>query len=111
MIHPLPFVFDLNSGSYSNWAVGYTLEQHTNYRANVQRLWFAGEASSSEYWGYLHGAYYEGEMAAEEIAPCVKGRPGCFDRKRYVDLKGEPEKNYNHTSGFQNKIERLVNQD
>jgi polyamine oxidase len=30
-------------GSYSNWPPGTSLEMHQNLRANVDRLWFAGE--------------------------------------------------------------------
>ena len=29
---------------------------HQNLRANVGRVWFAGEATSAEYYGFLHGA-------------------------------------------------------
>jgi polyamine oxidase len=34
-------------GSYSNWPVGTTLEMHQNLRANVGRLYFAGEVCYS----------------------------------------------------------------
>ncbi|KAF4217585.1 hypothetical protein CNMCM8980_003529 [Aspergillus fumigatiaffinis] len=51
-------------GSYSNWPVGTTLEIHQNLRANVQRLWFAGEATSSAYFGFAHGAWQSGESTA-----------------------------------------------
>ncbi|RDL37527.1 Amine oxidase [Venustampulla echinocandica] len=40
-------------GSYSNWPPGLSLETHQNLRANVERLWFAGEATSVEYFGFL----------------------------------------------------------
>ena len=55
-------------GSYSNWPAGTTLEMHENLRANVGRLYFAGEATSAEYFGFLHGAWYEGREAGERIA-------------------------------------------
>ena len=42
-------------GSYSNWPVGMTLEKHQNLRANVNRLYFAGEATSAQYYGFLQG--------------------------------------------------------
>lgn len=95
-------------GSYSNWATGYTLEQHTNFRANLARLWFAGEATSSEYWGYLQGAFYEGKLAGQEVAACAKGGDACAERKRYSSLAGSPESWFNETSGFQNPIKKLV---
>jgi polyamine oxidase len=47
-------------GSYSNWPPGTTLEMHQNLRANVGRLYFAGEATISEYGGFIHGAWFEG---------------------------------------------------
>ena len=42
-------------GSYSNWPPGTSLEMHQNLRSNVGRVYFAGEATSSEYYGFLHG--------------------------------------------------------
>ena len=47
-------------GSFSNWPPGTTLEMHQNFRANVGRLWFAGEATSAQFYGWLHGAWTEG---------------------------------------------------
>lgn len=45
-----------------------TLEKHQNLRANVDRLWFAGEATSAEYYGFLHGAWFEGRDVGMRIA-------------------------------------------
>lgn len=42
-------------GSYSNWPPGLTIETHQNLRANVGNLYFAGEATSAEYYGFLQG--------------------------------------------------------
>ena len=42
-------------GSYSNWPPMTSLEDHQNLRANLGRLWFAGEATSAEYFGFLQG--------------------------------------------------------
>ena len=61
-------------GSYSNWPPGLTLQGHQNLRANNDRLWYAGEATSQEYYGYLHGAYYEGKRAGEQVAACLQGK-------------------------------------
>lgn len=111
---PLDFVYHRwgmtpwSYGSYSNWATGYSLEQQTNFRANLDRLWFAGEATSSEFFGYLHGAFYEGKIAGEEVSACVKGRASCAGRARYPDLRGDPEKYYNQTAGFQFSIEKTI---
>jgi len=44
-------------GSYSNWPPGLGIETHQNLRANLGRLWFAGEATSAEYFGFLQGMF------------------------------------------------------
>ncbi len=59
-------------GSYSNWPPGTTLEMHEKLRANVGRLYFAGEATSSQYFGFLHGAWFEGQEAGNTIAVSLK---------------------------------------
>ncbi|KAH9968000.1 amine oxidase [Russula dissimulans] len=67
----------LYRGSYSNWPSSFLKGHHTNLRATVQQtLWFGGEATSFKYFGYLHGAYYEGQNMAEEIARCIEDG-GC----------------------------------
>ena len=83
-------------GSYSNWPAGTTLEMHQNLRANVGRLYFAGEAMSAEYFGFLHGAWFEGQEVGERIAgqittECVNTGSGCGDYNRYEVLRGTTE--------------------
>ncbi|KZT69427.1 amine oxidase [Daedalea quercina L-15889] len=59
-------------GSYSNWPSSFFNGHHQNLRATVeQRLWFAGEATSEKYFGFLHGAYFEGLYVATELAACI----------------------------------------
>lgn len=151
-------------GTYSNWAAGYTLDQFVNFRANLDRLWFAGKVSKAECskaipitggsavnnadqldrrgdqrrvlglpsrvsllslsfvdishkdqivallrraYADKRRAYYEGKFAANEVAACGKGLETCSDRKRYTDMRGDPERKYNHASGFQDDIEYL----
>ncbi|KAI1378388.1 putative flavin-containing polyamine oxidase [Hypoxylon crocopeplum] len=65
-------------GSYSNWPVGMTLEKHQNLRANVDRLWFAGEATSAQYYGFLHGAWFEGRDVGMRIAGLL-GHGGNYE--------------------------------
>ncbi|KAJ8522164.1 hypothetical protein ONZ45_g1243 [Pleurotus djamor] len=55
---PIDFFFPrwhsdpLYRGSFSNWPPLFTKEHQDNLRANVgERLWFAGEATSSKYYG------------------------------------------------------------
>ncbi|KAG2091616.1 hypothetical protein BD769DRAFT_1616260 [Suillus cothurnatus] len=67
-------------GSYSNWPPSFLPGHSENLRATVdKRLWFAGEATSLKYFGFLHGAYFEGLDAGEGIAKCVEG-PACAGR-------------------------------
>ena len=61
-------------GSYSNWPPGLTLEGHQNLRANVGPVSFAGEATSAEFYGYLHGAWFEGKFVGDTIAVKVNGK-------------------------------------
>ncbi|KAF9887922.1 hypothetical protein FE257_009444 [Aspergillus nanangensis] len=82
-------------GSYSNWPPGTTLEMHQNLRANVDRLWWAGEAGSASYFGFLQGAWFEGREAAMQIVGllqdrCVRiyGERSCGDRVHYDPLRG-----------------------
>ncbi|KAI2787257.1 hypothetical protein POX_f07620 [Penicillium oxalicum] len=92
-------------GSYSNWPASTTLEMHENLRANVDRLWFAGEATSAQYFGFLHGAWFEGRDAGERIAgmlgkECVI--PGeCHERKYWERLRGSsPLADYSVLDGW-----------
>jgi len=93
-------------GSYSNWPVGTTLENHQNLRANVQRLYFAGEHTSAEYFGFLQGAWFEGREAGERIAglitsECVNIESGCGNYTNYEVLHGTTEANeYNAFNGM-----------
>lgn len=88
-------------GSYSNWPPGTTLEMHENLRANVGRLWFAGEATSAEYFGFLHGAYFEGQAAGEAVAECLEGNGSCKGEANYRVLHGTtPEGEYDVKNGW-----------
>ncbi|KAI9750837.1 MAG: chorismate mutase aro7 [Chaenotheca gracillima] len=76
-------------GSYSNWPPGTTLEMHQNLRANLGRLWFAGEHTSAPYFGFLHGAWFEGQSAGMAIGACVRGEDaegGCLGGERTYDV-------------------------
>ncbi|KAF4625278.1 hypothetical protein G7Y89_g12888 [Cudoniella acicularis] len=76
-------------GSYSNWPPGMSLETHQNLRANLGRLWFAGEATSAEYFGFLQGAYFEGQAAGNTIAGCINGnKTECKNEASYEVIRG-----------------------
>ncbi|KID75709.1 Polyamine oxidase 1 [Metarhizium brunneum] len=95
-------------GSYSNWPIGTTLEMHQNLRANTGRLWFAGEATSAENFGFLHGAWFEGMEAGSQVAALLKGECAhvyngaeCGGRVHYETLRGtSPLENYNVLNGW-----------
>lgn len=83
-------------GSYSNWPPSTTLEMHENFRANLNRLWFAGEATSAQYFGFLHGAWFEGRNAGEQIAALLQDKcanitdtsEACGNLRHYETLYG-----------------------
>ncbi|KAF5017278.1 hypothetical protein F66182_10815 [Fusarium sp. NRRL 66182] len=90
-------------GSYSNWPVGMTLEKHQNMRANVERLWFAGEANSAQFFGFLHGAWTEGVDIAHRIGNIINGNAGDdeYNMERYEVLHGQTfEDEYNEDNGW-----------
>ncbi|KAF5976390.1 hypothetical protein FBULB1_6949 [Fusarium bulbicola] len=90
-------------GSYSNWPVGMTLEKHQNLRSNVERLWFAGEANSAEFFGFVHGGYTEGREIGHRIGRIINGEAGDdeFDMERYEVLHGTTHKDeYNDENGW-----------
>lgn len=95
-------------GSYSNWPAGTSLEMHQNLRANLGRLWFAGEATHPEYYGFLQAAWFEGRSVAGQIAQCLKnGAPGiggakCPGEVHYETLHGDtPVGEYDLANGWQ----------
>ncbi|KAF8578956.1 putative flavin-containing polyamine oxidase [Ramaria rubella] len=72
-------------GSYSNWGTSYPPALFDHLRAPLEtRLWFAGEATSYEYYGFLQGAYFEGMNAATLVVGCLHGN--CS-----VSSKSNPE--------------------
>ncbi|QUC20914.1 uncharacterized protein UV8b_05155 [Ustilaginoidea virens] len=95
-------------GSYSNWPIGTTLEMHQNLRANTGRLWFAGEATSAEYFGFVHGAWFEGVEAGAHVAALVQKRCArvhnvgqCGGRPHYDELLGTSAlEEYNALNGW-----------
>ncbi|KAI9430828.1 amine oxidase [Lactarius indigo] len=72
-LFPRWFSDPLYRGSYSTWPASIVPQHHINLRTPIGRLWFAGEAMSEKYFGYLHGAYFEGEAIGAQIVRRIKG--------------------------------------
>ncbi|KJA15151.1 hypothetical protein HYPSUDRAFT_194639 [Hypholoma sublateritium FD-334 SS-4] len=72
-------------GSYSNWPPALSSQHIDNLRANVGRLYFSGEATSRKYFGFLQGAYFEGQTAANNILACIKG-PTCANLEHFTQI-------------------------
>ncbi|KAG8364526.1 hypothetical protein BUALT_Bualt18G0006300 [Buddleja alternifolia] len=71
---------DKNSlGSYSYDTVGKSHDLYETLRIPVDNLFFAGEATSTDYPGSVHGAYSTGLMAAEDCRMRVLERYGEQD--------------------------------
>ncbi|KAA1475714.1 amine oxidase [Dentipellis sp. KUC8613] len=74
---PRWFEDPLYRGSYSNWPSSFVSDHHENLRATLQeRMWFTGEAMSQKYFGFLHGAYFEGQATGNNVADCIH-KGGC----------------------------------
>ncbi|KAI8339831.1 hypothetical protein BD560DRAFT_412543 [Blakeslea trispora] len=89
---PSDFVFPrwhsnpLFRGSYSNWPIGEMNEHHVNMKAPVSnRLFFAGEAMSDAYYGFLQGAWLSGAETAMHVAQCAKST--CPEANFYPEIK------------------------
>ena len=59
-------------GSYSDAMIGVDDQTYENIAGRLDRLFFAGEGTSSAWYGYAQGAYYTGKNLAEAIASCIK---------------------------------------
>ncbi|KAJ8753369.1 hypothetical protein K2173_019768 [Erythroxylum novogranatense] len=71
---------DVNSlGSYSYDAVGKPHDLYERLRIPIDNLFFAGEATSVNYPGSVHGAFSTGLMAAEDCRMRVLERYGELD--------------------------------
>ncbi|KAH7882158.1 hypothetical protein F5I97DRAFT_1931880 [Phlebopus sp. FC_14] len=83
----------LYRGSYSNWGPSFNQDHADNLRATVDRVWFAGEATSLKYFGFLQGAYLEGQSVAKGMAACIKKTGSCGIPHIATVTNGEPYSN------------------
>ncbi|XP_048588991.1 polyamine oxidase 1-like [Nematostella vectensis] len=63
-------------GSYPNVMVGTTSEDFDNLQGSVRRLYFAGDATSEDWWGFAQAAYHQEEKCPGDPHVCIKG-PFC----------------------------------
>ncbi|KAF9529043.1 amine oxidase [Crepidotus variabilis] len=88
---PLDFFFPrwranpLFRGSYSNWPPYFSSDHLINLKSNIGKLYFAGEATSRKYYGFLHGAYFEGQAIGTTIAGCIRNT-SCPDLPRIPQI-------------------------
>mmetsp|Transcript_61490 Transcript_61490/g.159650 ORF Transcript_61490/g.159650 Transcript_61490/m.159650 type:complete len:1373 (+) Transcript_61490:69-4187(+) len=67
----------LYRGSYSYWPVGVTLADKEQMCAPVGPVWFAGEACSVDYAGFVHGALLSGNDTASSMVRCINDASQC----------------------------------
>lgn len=54
-------------GTWGHRNVNITLEDPPKLASPINNLYFSGEATSTRFWGYVHGAYYTGIDTADKI--------------------------------------------
>jgi len=55
-------------GSYSEPVVGFSSDDFMKLGQNLGRLYFGGEATSEDWYGYMQGAYFTGEEKGKLVA-------------------------------------------
>ena len=64
---------EFTQGAYSEPVVGTTSQDFKNLGARLGRLYFAGEATSEDWYGYMQGAYLSGKEKGQMIADHIMG--------------------------------------
>jgi polyamine oxidase len=81
----------LYRGSYSNWPIGELDGHHDNMRAPLSdRLFFTGEAMSKPYFGFLQGAWIEGNTTGHSVVGCLKGNCPAYPYHAVLDNCKQP---------------------
>ncbi|XP_021718950.1 polyamine oxidase-like [Chenopodium quinoa] len=70
-------------GTFSNWPVGYTIKKHNNLKAPVENVFFTGEHTHAQLFGYADGAYYAGKRAANDVNKLLKKKKSPNLRSLY----------------------------
>ena len=64
--------------------VGTTKGDFHHLGGKVGKLFFAGDATDPDWWGFAQGALYTGEEKVREIVKCMKGDCPTFWPKDYI---------------------------
>ncbi|XP_022094556.1 polyamine oxidase-like [Acanthaster planci] len=67
----------LTKGSYSNLPVEVPSECRQKLESRVGRLFFGGEATSRQFYGYIAGGLQSGEREARKLLQCLDDFEGC----------------------------------
>ena len=59
-------------GSWSDPVIGTDHTVHANMAGRVKNLFFGGEATHGDWYGFMQGAYFSGQERANEIASCIQ---------------------------------------
>ena len=61
-------------GSWSDPVIGTDYTVHANMAGRIKNLFFGGEATHGDWYGFMQGAYYSGLERANQIASCIQGK-------------------------------------
>ena len=97
----------LFNGSFSNWPFGYVEEEYIQFQEPIDnKLYFAGEASSWLWWGFVHGGIAGGQRAVEEIYAGYGFSPNYYYYYYYYDY-GYGSYDYAVDSSYSYSYERI----
>ena len=78
-------------GSWADPVIGTDRRQQKNMAGRLKNLFFAGEGTSLDWYGFVQGGFYTGRRKANEIASCIKGKK-CEPYKPKMRIKCKPMK-------------------
>ena len=61
-------------GCWTDPVIGTDSSVFANMAGRVKNLFFAGEATHADWYGFIQGGYYSGLERANDIAGCIQGR-------------------------------------
>ncbi|XP_057246834.1 polyamine oxidase 1 [Beta vulgaris subsp. vulgaris] len=61
-------------GCFTNWPVGYPQKRHDQLRAPIGKIYFTGEHTHPQLYGYADGAYFAGADTAKDAIQCLKNK-------------------------------------